>query len=170
MLCGLNMERSLPSCWGTGAGRQAGCYPLNEWCVSSCFALKILFALAIRSSILSNCICPHTDANTISVNWLSPVSLKKSQTHLWPHIQNSIFCMLPIVCAYLMISSSIFLSRILWFIYTYIYISFVYISSNYALHKSIYTYNIYMTMSNFYFLLYIFLYFKIFYNEQTQLL
>ena len=114
-----------------GLGDKLVCYPLNEWWVSSCFALKILFALAIWSSILSNCICPYTDSNTISVNWLSPVSLKKSQTHLWPHIKNSIFCMLPIDCAYLMISSFIFLSPILWLIYTYIYI---YISHLYIYH------------------------------------
>ena len=92
-----------------GLGDKLVCYPLNEWCISSCFALKILFALAIRSSILSNCICPHTDSNTISVNRLSSVSLKKSHAHLWSHIQNSIFCMLPIACACLMIGSSIFL-------------------------------------------------------------
>ena len=98
-------------------------YPLNEWCISSCFALKILFALAIRSSILSNCICPHTDSNTISVNWLSPVSLKKSHANLWPHIQYFVYAS---HCLCMSDDQFIYFSITYSMIYIYIYISHLY--------------------------------------------
>lgn len=153
---------------GTGAGEQAGLLP-TEWMVH-------FIMLCILNTVCSGytIICPlklH-----LSSCWLKYYLCELAFTCVLKEVAYLTFGLIyktvffgafPIACACLMIGSSIFPSPILWFIYTYI--SFVYISSNYALHKSIYIHNIYVTVIFIFFSLVCFCT-NIFYNEQTQLL